>query len=76
MKDYNYQLLNVMSSRMLLLDGDFGQQIWTMCICRKAKTCVITGEGLKGKIAFRPVTHKNNRMHRISPQGIHVIAET
>lgn len=51
-----------------------GQQIWSKCKVRKSHICRVTQKRIeKGEQAFRPVTNKSNRMHRISLAGANKI---
>lgn len=45
---------------------DKGVQIWTPCKVRRFHLCrVCFGNILKGQMAHRPITNKDNRYHRI-----------
>lgn len=73
----SYSLIAVRAAGIILLSHPkFGQQMWTLVKCRKHKRCVITDVDLYKQEAFAPVTNGYNRMHRISPVGMHIIIGT
>jgi hypothetical protein len=49
---------------------EYGEQIWSLVKVRKYKNCLFLGIPLRGKEAYMPVTNLNNRMERISKEGM------
>lgn len=51
--------------------GNDETSMWTLVKLREPHTCRITGKALDvGDMAWKPVTNKNNRMHRIGGDGM------
>lgn len=41
--------------------------LWSRCVLRTPRKCVITGEKMaKGSVAYRPITNGYDRMNRVS----------
>jgi hypothetical protein len=50
--------------------------LWTKVKLRKERKCAVTGAMIqKGSVAWSPVTNGNNRMDRISQEGIDLLRE-
>lgn len=56
---------------MMQVRSIYGVQLWVECKLRRAARCEVNSHEIPaGKHAWRPVTNANNRMHRISEEGM------
>lgn len=62
-----YRVIGVPAEGLVRLESfQYGKQLWTRAKTRKKFRCqMCTLEKIKGTIAFAPLTHGYNRMHRI-----------
>jgi len=69
MKEYTYG--EKLTEKIIVLHSQYGTQIFTICTARKEHKCVVMGIVInKGDLCYRPNTNKNNRMKRISIDGM------
>ena len=70
----NYTLEQILDKNIVILNSEYGSQMWSRITLRKDTICEETKLALsKGMKAFRPNTNGYNRMHRISEIGMNGI---
>lgn len=75
-KDYKH-LKTINDGLMVLRHIRFKRQLWTTVKMKKKHICVITGDIIEKKcFAYRPLSNRGNRYHRISIKGMQIICDT
>jgi len=68
--EFAYETLTILGSSW------FGLQAWKRIIVRKYHTCRVCGKMIRtSEEAYRPITNRGNRWHRICPDCIEKLRE-
>lgn len=67
-----YRIIKWLSERLVVLDSQYGQQIFSLVRTRKPGECAICRTPYpKGADLYSPITFYDNRWHRLCQSCIH-----